>query len=515
VSGPRPIARGLTGTELGQPPAPPVPSGPVEPADTRPEPADAQPKPADTRPEPADGPSAPANARPRPADARAGPADAPVWLRLHPMTPIVSAARSLVVVAAVEAENAAAEGRGASTVLIVLGALAFVNLVISAVRYLVTRWALDGPTLRIETGLFRRDARQLPLARVQAVDVVAPFFARIFGLAEVRVRLAGTSRANGRLAYLSASAAREMRARILAGHYGLDQATPEPRESLIATVGTGQLLAAALLSGATVAALAWFALGVVLLATLGPETGATAGFGTFAVLVIGLGRSTWRRVTAEYGFSIGLAPDGIRLRRGLLSTVSETVPLQRVQAVRKIEPLAWRLIGWCRLEVDVAGSPGKEGRTRSSQVTKALLPVGQTATSAWLLSSLLGLEAFPLTPPPARAFWKAPFSYHFLRSGTNATVVAATTGRLRKVTVWVPFAKTQSVRLVEGPLQRALGLATVCVDAAGRKAQVACRDREKAEAAALFQEVVAQSRASRRQDASSLAGGRVAPSAAT
>jgi putative membrane protein len=301
---------------------------------------------------------------------------------------------------------------------------------------------------------------------------------------------------------MRATAAWETRAKILAGHYRLDQATPEPPENPITRVGTAQLLAPALLSRATVATLVWFALGVVLVATLGPETGTTAGFGTFTVLVIGLGRSTWRRVKAEYGFGISLAPDGIQLRKGLLSTVSETQSLQRVQAIRRIEPWAWRLIGWCRLEVDVAGSPGEEGWARSSQVTKALLPVGQTATAAWLLSSLVGLETFALTPPPRRAFWKAPLSYHFLRSGTNSMVIAATTGRLRKVTAWVPFANVQSVRLVEGPLQRALGLATLYVDAAGRKAQVICRDRERAQAPALFQEVVSASRAFRRQRSS-------------
>jgi len=51
--------------------------------------------------------------------------------------------------------------------------------------------------LRIETGLLRRDARQLPLARIQAVDVVRPFLARLVGLAELRVRLAGSSRSGG------------------------------------------------------------------------------------------------------------------------------------------------------------------------------------------------------------------------------------------------------------------------------------------------------------------------------
>ena len=84
-------------------------------------------------------------------------------------------------------------------------------MVMGLVKWLVTRWALDGSTLRIETGLFRRDARQLPLSRIQAVDVVRPFLARVFGLAELRVRLAGSGRSNGRLAYLAEPVAADRR----------------------------------------------------------------------------------------------------------------------------------------------------------------------------------------------------------------------------------------------------------------------------------------------------------------
>ena len=109
-------------------------------------------------------------------------------------------------------------------------AILVASLVIGVVRWWVTKWALDGVTLRIETGLLRRDARQLPVARIQAVDVVRPFLARVFGLAELRIRLAGGGKSGGRLTYLSEAAAVDLRARLMAGHHGLDMATPEPAE---------------------------------------------------------------------------------------------------------------------------------------------------------------------------------------------------------------------------------------------------------------------------------------------
>jgi putative membrane protein len=391
-------------------------------------------------------------------------------------------------------------GGNNTVLLIVLGCVMAVIFVLNFIRYLVTRWALDGSTLRIETGLLKRDARQLPLTRIQAVDIVRPFLARAAGLSELRIRLAGgSSRAGGRLAYLSEAAAVDLRDRLLAGHHGLDQSTPPPPERFIASVSTAELVTSAVLSAVATLVIGWAFILTVVLLTASSGTATGVGATTFLLTLIGFGRNTWRRVATMYGFTVGLAPDGIHIKRGLLSTVSETVPLSRVQAVRKVEPLAWRLFGWCRLEVDVAGSPGDEGGSRNSRVTKSLLPVGRYQVADELFSSLLGLRQFPLQKPPRRAFWKAPLSYHFLASGCDGSVVASSTGRLRKVTAWVPLEKSQSVRRAQGPVQRLFHLATVHVDAAGRRARAELRDRDEKDADALFEQLVVQSRAARRR----------------
>ncbi len=295
------------------------------------------------------------------------------WQRLHPLTPVVSGGRVAVVLLLVLAEDAARGSRSLTTVVVELVLLAVVVLM-GLVKWLVTRWALDGSTLRIETGLVRRDARQLPLARIQAVDVVRPFLARVFGLAELRVRLAGSGRSDGRLAYLAEPVAVDLRARLLAGHHGLDLATPEPAELAVATVPANQLVVAAVLTPASFVAALFLAAAIALPEISRAAAAATVGF--FVIYLIGYARQTWRKVVDQYGFAVGSAPDGIRVRRGLFSTVSETIPFARVQAVRKVEPFLWRPLKWCRLELDVAGSAGREQGSRSSQLTKSLLPVG-------------------------------------------------------------------------------------------------------------------------------------------
>jgi uncharacterized membrane protein YdbT with pleckstrin-like domain len=61
----------------------------------------------------------------------------------------------------------------------------------------------------------------------------------------------------------------------------------------------------------------------------------------------------------------------------------------------------------------------------------------------------------------------------------------------------VPLEKTQSVRFVQGPLQRRLALATVHLDAAGH-VRAEFRERPQAQARLLVDELAALSRAARR-----------------
>lgn len=281
------------------------------------------------------------------------------WQRLHPLSPAVRSGRGLVPLIVVGGLTSLRGGHSDSTQYVIWIGLAVVGVVFGAVQWLVTRWAFDGATLRIETGLIRRDSQQLPVARIQAVDLVSPFLARILGLAELRIRVAGAKSAH-HLSYLSAPVAADLRARLLATHHGLDQSVPEPDEQPVVVVPPARLLGSVLLSASTAGAVLFVAL-LVGLSTVS-RAAAAAVAGSLLVYLLGIGQGIWRRFNEQYRFTVALAPDGIRVRRGLLSTVSETIPIGRVQAVRQIEPLWWRLFGWCRLEVDLAGVPG-HGRT--------------------------------------------------------------------------------------------------------------------------------------------------------
>lgn len=407
------------------------------------------------------------------------------WQRLHPLTPVVRAARVLgafILVALVEARG---QGHGQNTPLLVDAALLGLVLFLGVVAWLVTRWRIENGVLRIESGLIRRTSRRFPPEQLQAVDVVRPAVARIFGLAEVRVRMAASSGTAGRLSYLPDAEAEALRARLLALAHGVAEHTPPPPEQVLFTIDSGRLVASILLSGLGVA-LELVVIGLVVLAISDPAALAAALSGGASALVA-LGTTVFRRLNGEFEMTVAQAPDGLRLRSGLIQTASETIPRGRVQAVRMTEPLLWRPLGWCRLVVDVAGKQrsGRENRTVSGSL-RAILPVGDRRQAQWLLQWVLP-GALPVgTPPPRRAVCKSPFRFHNLSWGFDQSYATSTSGRIRRVTDWVPLVKVQSIRGVEGPVQRKLGLATVHIDTAGRGVHSAARDRNGAEAAQLL-----------------------------
>ena len=92
-----------------------------------------------------------------------------------------------------------------------------------------TRYQVAEGYVRVNTGFLFRQQRQARLDRVQAIDVVQPLLARIFGLAELRFEVADAGESAVHLAYLRADEARQLRATILAGAPARSVAVAVPR----------------------------------------------------------------------------------------------------------------------------------------------------------------------------------------------------------------------------------------------------------------------------------------------
>jgi putative membrane protein len=75
--------------------------------------------------------------------------------------------------------------------------------------------------------------------------------------------------------------------------------------------------------------------------------------------------------------------------------------------------------------------------------------------------------------------------------------VVASRGRIRRETTWVPLEKVQSIRWVQGPVQRRLDLASIRLDVAGRRVTASIQDRDAAEAQQILSRLPDQARTAR------------------
>ena len=419
------------------------------------------------------------------------------WHRLHPLSPLVRAGRQvmslIVVLFGISVLNQRQSGGDLVGDIVVIG----IALVGGFVSWLVTRWQIANGVLRVDTGLLRRDSRRFPLSQVQAIDVVQSGLARVLGLAELQLRVAGGGSAHGgRLACLRVADAERLRRQLLAlaavtassptaaaaGLAAEPETAPDPPGQVGARtlfrVRTARLPVAILLTRAGAVALT----AVVATWLTVQFSGSARVIAPFLPVILGVVAALWRQFNGEYGTTVVAAQDGIRLRSGLIQTTAETIRPGRIQAVRLVEPLIWRAFGWCRLEVDVAGARQRREDRPEGQRLRALMPVGSRAEADLLIAELLADPPLPSRPAPPRARWKAPLSYHFLGWSGNERYVVASRGRACRETTWVPLEKVQSIRWVQGPVQRRLGLATVRLDVAGRRVSAKIENRDSAEA---------------------------------
>jgi len=425
------------------------------------------------------------------------------WQRLHPLSPVVRGGRATIAIAVILVPTVFG-GRSLSAdypQLVAVGAIAALGFV----SWLVTRWRVHDDDLQIETGLIRRRSARFPLAQVQAIDVVRPGLARLFRVAELRLRVGGASGGMARLAYVSEREAEPLRDRLLELARGeraeaaADEAPGEERARtearVLATVPPLRLAISILISDVGLAAAAILA-ALVVAAILSPGRAAVAG-GGFLWVVTAL-TLVWRRFNQEYRLTLAESPEGLQLHGGLIALTAETIRPGRVQAVRMVEPFLWQPLGWCRLEVDVAGRQRAKGEGEAQRGRlRAVLPVGSRALAEELLDTLLPDRPRELAAPPRRALWKSPLRYRKLGWGRTQTCVAASSGRLRRITAWVPLEKVQSLRRVQGPVQRRFALASVHVDTAGRTVHASLRDRDGEEADRALLELADLARAAR------------------
>ena len=425
-----------------------------------------------------------------PVPTPAAPSERAGLRHLHPLTPFLRGWAVMGALIAGVGQQTMGD-LGARTVLTALAGAVVVVLVYGWLAWRATWYGVVGGDLVHEQGILFRRSRRVRLDRLQSVDVVRPLVARLLGLAELRLEVAGGSGPEAPLAYLSEGDALRLRAELLARAAGIAETTPEAPERLLHRVPPVRLALSVLLSGATVAAV----LGVLICVVAFVVTDEATLLLSLLTGVLGLLAVPVRRFVKHFEFTLAESPDGLRIRQGLTETRAQTVPPGRVQAIRVVRPFLWRLVGdWVSVQVTVAGYGGRTGDEAASM----LLPVGPRPVVDELLQRILpghDIGAVPLSGVPRRARLVDPLVWRRLAVGADGVVFVARRGLLQRELDVVPHAKPQSMRITQGPLQRRQRLATVHLDLTPGPVQVHAAHRDAAEAWTI---VAAQAERSRR-----------------
>jgi putative membrane protein len=416
--------------------------------------------------------------------------------RLHPLTPVakggqIATAGLFAAIAFGESAEGFAFRIGIFVVITLVGGL-FAAWAWSRTTY----WFDDDGDLRIARGILTRSETRVQLSRLQAVEVTRPLIARLVGLADVRPQVSGDGSAT-KLEFLSERDAHALRNELLARAAGIayDHAAPAPEapEQVLVKVPFGDLLTGSILDIGFIVGVVIGVAVLVAAVVLQPEM--------LLFLVFAIGGpavAVGTRILALFDFTVAESPDGLRLRSGLLSTQHQTVPPGRVQAVRISQPVLWRGRDWVRLEVNVLGNTTDDQRNGAG--TGILLPVAPRPVARHVLSRVLpglDVEALGWQPAPERSRRRAPLQHRRLAYADDGQVFAARGGWLTPRIDLVPHARTQSVRLTQGPWQRALGLASVEVDSTPGPVLPAALYRDVEDARAIVEVQAERARAAR------------------
>jgi putative membrane protein len=339
------------------------------------------------------------------------------WHRLHPASPLLKGGIALIAILGVVVANMRErifdlflphlpqEGDPVDYILdhglIGWALIAIAVLLILLIAGFYASWRMHtfritDEVVEVRSGILFRTNRKARLDRIQGINIVRPFFARLFGAAKLEISQAGQG-ANVQLSYLGSAAADGLRREILrlaSGARGEQVPAPQtvvgesiidrrvneflapeldpdaaPPESIV-KLDLGRLIGSLALSGSTIMLLVLVAAGVVWIAVTGDI------FALFWAVpgAIGFGSYYVRKFTKSLRYSIAGTPDGVRVGFGLLSTSNETLPPGRIHSVQVSQPLLWRLPGWWEIKVNRAGHSSTKGAGGEANTT--ILPVG-------------------------------------------------------------------------------------------------------------------------------------------
>ncbi|MFC7240726.1 PH domain-containing protein [Saliphagus sp. GCM10025317] len=294
------------------------------------------------------------------------------------------------------------------------------------------RYAVTDDTFDVVSGVVSRRDREVPLHRVQNVDVRQTALHRLFGIAAVHVETAGGSQTEITLRYVDEAEARALTRRLRSGSEagvesgdverdgvaaGRDGPTTAETDADRAPRGPGDGPGGAREADAerTLFRIKPTELAILSVFTIDPGASLLGGLilsfasgfdpttlvpidllesdlpGTGLVAILWAGflfllaawiLSALLTLTRYYGFRLTRVGDELYYERGLLQRYSGTIPLEKVQTLTITESVPYRWFGYASLAVETAGYGPEQSGSRGTESAIPLAEFGRVVALA-------------------------------------------------------------------------------------------------------------------------------------
>ncbi len=301
-----------------------------------------------------------------------------------------------------------------------IGVLAGLLALRAIAEWWTRRYSVVDGSLRVRSGLFNKTQDTIAVNRITALDAERSVVQRVLRVWGLRIQTPGNDhRAALHLHTLSPLALEELRAALHQPTPAVRTDHPDPGEAdgtqsdrpakptTLAVLDTRTLLLAALTGTSIPLMFAGAAAAFGRIRDVLPErvlhrlSGEVFGGGRTTVLILlaaviaavvaGIVLTSLRLAN----FTLVRDGDRLRISRGLLAQRSGTIPVDRVQAVRVVQGWWRRRLGYCALEVEVAGL------STSNDAERMLFPLVRLVDAADLVGK--ALPELRWHPSPLRA----------------------------------------------------------------------------------------------------------------
>ncbi len=283
-------------------------------------------------------------------------------------------------------------------------------------RYFRFRYSITPKEITIQSGIFNRQHRSIPIERIQNIEIEQSVLPRMLGTAKVKIETAGSSKTEGVLEFVSIGRAYQIREVVRT--YQREQSVPAGesqtaealhRQEALAPEGRVERdysneqplfalsLSRVILAGMLRFSLLYIAIAFSLIQQLNPdpdeiELWLTRGWLrpvaelaqnspwmlTFGA-VIGAVTLSWLTgilvsLNSNYNFKLWLEGDKLHKHQGLLTVFQGTIPLKRIQTLIYRANVLMRRFGWTVLDVQTMGL---ESSQRGHQTAIPLARVGE------------------------------------------------------------------------------------------------------------------------------------------